>query len=220
MTMPSSLRAGFLPVRGGCARPRCLWVYGPVWSAGTIHGLAQYHRVSGFEPAVDLAGRLTRYLVHHGRYYGPDGEFLPNYGGQGEMDEGWARDGQGFNPGPPPVNNLIHFQHHMVPLLGTLDHALAVGDANLADFVRHSFEWARTKGNALLGYFPENIDNYAELETSELCEVAGMIGLALKLSAAGWAITGTTPTAGSAICSPKGSYFDRNGFTTVPKGEW
>ncbi len=159
-----------------------------VWASlvgWTIHGLAQYHRVSGFEPAVDLASRLTRYLVHHGRYYGPDGEFLPNYGGQGEMDEGWARDSQGFNPGPPPVNNLIHFQHHMVPLLGTLDHALAVGDANLADFVRHSFEWARTKGNALLGYFPENIDNYAELETSELCEVAGMIGLALKLSAAG-----------------------------------
>ena len=91
----------------------------------------------------------------------------------------------GFEPGPPPVNNLIHFQHHMVPLLGILDLALAVGNTEMADFVRRSFEWAMTKGDITVGYFAENIDNNRQLETSELCEVAGMIGLALKLSASG-----------------------------------
>jgi len=158
-----------------------------IWSSlvgWTIQGLAQYHRVSGYEPAIDLAGKLARYLVHHGRYYGKNGEFLPNYAGEdgGRVDE---KDGiQGFEPGPVEWKKYIHFQHHMVPLLGTLDHALAVGDQELAEFVRKAFEWAKTKGNIIVGYFPENID-HDKPQMSELCEVGGMIGLALKFSVGG-----------------------------------
>ena len=164
------------------AAPVGVWASLAGW---TIQGLAQYHRAGGSERAADLAGKLARYLVHHGKYYSEDGAFLPNYAGVGEMEDGWQRDEQGFNPGPPPVNNLIHFHHHTLGLLGLLDHALAVSNHNLADFVRRSFEWARSKGDVLVGYFPENIDNATELETSELCEVADMIALAIKLSAAG-----------------------------------
>lgn len=145
----------------------------------TIQGLAQYHRVSHYEPAEELAGRLSRYVVSHGRYFGPNGEFLPNNTGNESLNE------KTFHKGPPPVSHRIHFQHHAVPLLGVLDHALSVKDDELTDFVNKSFLWARSKGHTLLGYFPENIDNVDELETSETCEVAGMIGLALKLSAAG-----------------------------------
>ena len=158
-----------------------------IWSSlvgWTIQGLAQYHRASGYEPAVDLANKLARYLVRYGRYYGPHGEFLPNYAGEdggGEPD----RDGrQGFEPGPVDWKRYIHFQHHMVPLLGLIDHAVAAGDRELAEFVRAAFEWARGKGDPVVGYFPENID-HDEPQGSELCEVAGMTGLALKLSAAG-----------------------------------
>ncbi len=158
-----------------------------IWSSlvgWTIQGLAQYHRVSGYEPAVELAAKLSRYLVRHGRYYGPNGEFLPNYA----ADDGGAvpdREGfQGFEPGPVDWRRHIHFQHHMVPLLGLADHALATGDGNLAEFVRSAFEWALGKGNELVGYFPENIDD-EDPQGSELCAVAGMTGLALKLSAAG-----------------------------------
>jgi hypothetical protein len=158
-----------------------------IWSSlvgWTIQGLAQYHRASAYEPAIKLAGQLARYLVYHGRYYGAKGQFLPNYAGE---DGGRVPDKAGvpgFDPGPAAWKQYIHFQHHMVPLLGTLDHALAVGDRNLAEFVREAFQWAKTKGNTLVGYFPENIDR-PDVQTSELCEVAGMIGLALKLSAAG-----------------------------------
>jgi hypothetical protein len=158
-----------------------------IWSSlvgWTIQGLAQYHRVSAYEPAITLAAKLSRYLVRHGRYYGPHGEFLPNYAG----DDGGVvsdRDGvPGFGPGPTVWKEYIHFQHHTVPLLGLLDYALAAGDHEAAEFVRQAFEWARARGNTLVGYFPENID-HAEWEGSETCEVAGMIGLALKLSAAG-----------------------------------
>jgi hypothetical protein len=159
-----------------------------IWSSlvgWTIQGLAQYHRASGYQPACDLAGKLARYLVYHGRFYGPKGEFLPNYAGE---DGGRVADKPGipgFDPGLIEWKEYIHFQHHMVPLLGTLDHALAVGDRELAEFVRQGFEWGRTKGNVLVGYFPENIDRVRDRQTSELCEVAGMIGLAVKLSDAG-----------------------------------
>lgn len=178
-------QGAFLPNK---KRPRKAAIPQGVWASlvgWTIQGLAQYHRISGYLPAVDLAGKLARYVIHHGKYYGPNGEFLPGWPGHGRKAKGWSHDEQGFEPGPPPVNNEIHFQHHMIPLLGVLDHALAAGDRELAEFVRQSFEWARGKGDALTGYFPENIDNYNHLETSELCEVAGMIGLAVKLSAAG-----------------------------------
>jgi len=164
------------------ATPVGIWASLVGW---TIQGLAQYHRVSGYEPAITLAAKLARYLVHHGRYYGPEGEFLPNYAGQ---DGGQVPDRPGvpgFDPGPAAWREYIHFQHHMVPLLGMLDHALAVGDGELADFVRRAFEWARTRGNPLVGYFPENIDRVHDRQSSELCEVAGMIALALKLSEAG-----------------------------------
>lgn len=157
-----------------------------IWSSlvgWTIQGLAQYHRVSGYEPAVDLASRLARYLVYHGRYYGPNGEFLPNYAGEDGGRVATREGVQGFEPGPVEWKKHIHFQHHMVPLLGTLDHALAVGDREMAEFVRKAFEWAKTKGNVVVGYFPENID-HEKPQMSEMCEVAGMTGLALKLSAA------------------------------------
>ncbi|MFH1570640.1 MAG: hypothetical protein ABIL09_21800 [Gemmatimonadota bacterium] len=158
-----------------------------IWSSlvgWTIQGLAQYHRASGYEPAVELAAKLSRYLVRHGRYYGPSGEFLPNYAGEdgGRVAD---RDGiQGFEPGPVEWKRYVHFQHHMVPLLGLADHALAAGDRELAEFARAAFEWARGKGDPVVGYFPENI-GHEEPQGSELCEVAGMTGLALKLSAGG-----------------------------------
>ena len=158
-----------------------------IWSSlvgWTIQGLAQYHRASGYEPAVSLAGKLARYLVQHGRYYGPNGEFLPNFAGEDGGREPDRPERQGFQPGPEAWKKYIHFQHHMVPLLGLIDHALTVGDQELAEFVRSAFEWARGKGDTLVGYFPENIVHH-QPQGSELCEVAGMTGLAIKLSAAG-----------------------------------
>ena len=175
---------GFVP---DGPRPRDAEVPTGIWSslAGwTTQGLAHFYRASGHEPARELAGKLSRYIRHHGVYYGPNGEFLPNYapveGQAGVRAEGVHP----FDPGPPPDNNRTHFQHHMIPLLGMLDYALAAGDAEMEEFVRVSFEWAKGKGETSVGYFPENIDN-TEYEGSETCEVAGMIGLALKLSQAG-----------------------------------
>jgi len=175
-------QGGFVP---NGPRPRSaelpigIWASLPGW---TTQGLTHFFRATGYEPAGDLAGRLARYIAYHGLYYGPEGEFLPEYTRPRSSVRSPATE-HPFDPGPW-VENHIHFQHHMVPLLGILEYALAAEDADLADFVRKSFEWGRSKGETTVGYFPENVEN-TEYEGSESCEVAGMIGLALKLSAAG-----------------------------------
>ncbi|OFX13927.1 MAG: hypothetical protein A2Z18_08570 [Armatimonadetes bacterium RBG_16_58_9] len=145
----------------------------------TTQGLAQYYRATGYEPARELAGKLARYLIYHGKYYGPNGEFLPNNTGYEDRLEEMAK------LTIPGMSTRIHFQHHTVPLLGMLDYALATGDGDVSEFVRKSFEWAKKQGIDLVGYFPENIGDPNEMEAAETCQLAGMIGLALKLSAAG-----------------------------------
>jgi len=178
-------QGGFVP---GGPRPREAELPTGIWSslAGwTTQGLAQFYQATGYELAGVLAGKLARYIRHHGRYYDPSGELMPDH--PGRSPEASHRDGvHPFDPGPNPelYRKKAHFQHHMVPLLGLLDYALAAGDGDMAAFVRQSFEWARGKGEATVGYFPEHIDK-TELEFSEICEVAGMIGLAVKLSHAG-----------------------------------
>lgn len=165
----------YVPGPNGPRHARVAWKPFGVFSSlfgWCIAGLAQFHRASGYEPAVDLAEKLSRFLAFHGAYFGPNGEFLPDNGGRQ-----WA--------GPPRATHRTHFQHHATPLLGIADHAIAAGSKELQEFVIKAFEWAKGKGCDLVGYFPENIDENPELECSETCEVAAMIGLALKLSAAG-----------------------------------
>ena len=178
-------QGAFIP---GGSRPKTaempigIWASLPGW---TTQGLAHFFQHSGYEVAGNLAGRLARYIAYHGVYYGPNGEFL--------VDDPIPPKSQmplpehPFNPTneneEPLFANRIHFQHHTVPLLGILDYAIAAGDGNLSDFVRMSFEWAKTKGETTVGYFPENI-NSQWFEGSETCQLAGMIGIALKLSAA------------------------------------
>ena len=83
-----------------------------------------------------------------------------------------------------------------------LEYALPAQDQDLLDFIRTSFEWARAQGEQTLikpstplraaeyqaqwhlGYFPENLSALCH-EQAESCEVADMIGIGLKLSAAG-----------------------------------
>ena len=127
-----------------------------------MHGLTQYYSVSGYEPAKVLAGKIIRSLKNHCGFYDADGRFIHAYD---------------TNPG-------AHFHAHTIDLLGMLDYALATVDIEYKDFIIKSFEWAKTQGCSLTGFFPEYIK--PDYPTSEICEVADMIALALKLSAAGW----------------------------------
>jgi hypothetical protein len=137
-----------------------------VWSslAGfLIQGLVKVYRVLGYEPAIELAGRLCRYLKDHGQYHGADGSFLPNFADKSPQ---------------------AHFMHHTVGLLGMLEYGMVSGDEEIIEFAHKGFQYGLAHGDTLIGYFPENI-NAPQLEHSEICEVAYMIALALKLTEAG-----------------------------------
>ena len=145
-------------------------------SSRVPHGLVHAYRLLGYEPALSLAGKVNNFLRRY--YYGPDGSFLRT----------------------PDDPMMAHFHAHSNGLLAMEEYAETACDEELMAFVVRSFEYARTlganlvpgeiydydgtPGTGLVGYFPEHV-NSPEWEGSEICEVADMIALALKLSEAG-----------------------------------
>lgn len=127
-----------------------------------IQGLANHAKHTGFEPALELAGKLSRWVLEDSNHFDADGRFLEEY---------------------PGVRH-VHFHGHTMVLLALLDYGLAAGDQSAVDFAHRGFRYALTQGECLLGYFPEWL-NVERVQTLELCELADMIALALKLSAAG-----------------------------------
>jgi len=120
--------------------------------------LGRVWRLTGYEPARILGERIARYVMHHMEYWGADGEFLAER----------------------------HFHAHTIYLLSLLEFATATGDRDAVEFVRRGYEWAKTTaaGSAdVVGFFPEVAN--AEWPSAESCEIADMICLALRLSAAG-----------------------------------
>ena len=122
-------------------------------------GLVYAYRLLGYEPALLLAGRLATYLREE--YFLPDGTFLHN---------------QRLR-----TRRRVHFHCHTASLLAMLEYAHETGDADLLEFVCSSYRYAKSQGETLTGFFPEMLHSVEE-ENSELCEVADMIALALKLS--------------------------------------
>ena len=127
-------------------------------------GLVHAYRETGYEPAVDLAGKLIRYMLDELHYIGEDGSYTP---GHRAALKGWA-----------------HFHMHTYALLSMLEYARVTGDVGLLELVRKGYEYGKANGDTMLGYFPENLGSW-QLEHSELCEVADMIALGLKLTEAG-----------------------------------
>ncbi len=137
----------------------------PLFSSAISHGAAMYYRLTGYEPAIELAGRLARGLYKHGKSYDEEGRFLYN-----------------------------HFHHSIYGLIGMLEYALAADDEELIQFVQRGYEYGKAVGEPAVGFFPErpgvpgpdwDAPENRRNVTCETCEVADMIVLALKLTNAG-----------------------------------
>ena len=142
---------------------------GSIACGRTIQGLAQYHRAVGYGPASVLAAKLSKQVKDHSGFFDAEGRFVFD-----------SRRRKRFT-GASDLGG--HFHAHTIALLSMLEHALTVDDRELIEFVRRSYEWARTQGSSLVGFFPENIAPF--YPTSEICEVADMLALAVKLNEAG-----------------------------------
>lgn len=143
-----------------------------------IRGLSKYYRVSGYKPAKEFAGKLVNFLKDHGGVLDEQARFMADYTWkytEAMRVDGWTLAEEGQLGGT--------FHRHAYCLLSILEYALATDDRDLMDFVKKGYEFAKTQGCRLVGFFPEIIAPY--YPTAETCEAADMITLALKLSEAG-----------------------------------
>ena len=133
-----------------------------------VMGLVHVYRQTGYERAIELSGKLIRYLLDELHYFGSDGSFTPDRPPDHR----------------PPRTTSAHFHMHTYSLLAMLEFARLTGDAGLLELVSKGYEYGKANGDTLLGYYPENLGS-SDFETSELCEVADMIAIGLKLTEAG-----------------------------------
>ena len=142
-------------------------------SALLIQSLAQYYKVTGYKPAIDLAGKLTRYIRLHAQHFERDGRPLV-----GDADRSWWHH---LN-----IDNVRYGGHghaHGAGLLSVLEYASAVNDTEALAFVQTGYEWMRANGSSLTGFFPEAF--FPGYDRSESCINADMVAMALKLTDAG-----------------------------------
>jgi hypothetical protein len=132
------------------------------YHAWAIQGLANYYRHTGYPPALELAARLSRWVREDSHHFAEDGRFLEEY---------------------PGVRH-VHFHGHTMVLLALLDCGVIAGDPEAVGFARRGFEYGLTQGECLLGYFQEWL-NVDRPQTLEVCELADMLALAVKLSLCG-----------------------------------
>ena len=142
-------------------------------SARMIQGLSQYYAATGFEPARELAAKLTRYIRYHAQYYEAGGPPLV-----GPDERNWFRSYDIAN-----IREGGHGHAHGVGLVSVLEYAVAVNDPDTLAFVRSAYEWMKANGNSRVGFFPEIF--VPKYDRCEADTIADMIAMAVKLTVAG-----------------------------------
>jgi len=143
--------------------------HGQFWLS---HGLSTFHRMTGFQPARDLARKLAKFFqLGHSGFVGPQGEFRNSHANTKGGD--WKGE--------------THFHTNTGIRMAMLDAGLQSGDRPLIEMARRGYEFGRAHGDALSGFFPEmlNVAPGAYGNTCELCCTADMLYLALRQSVSG-----------------------------------
>jgi hypothetical protein len=147
-----------LPVVKPPAKPTATRAAMAGWVA---EGLAQCARFLGFREAGEMAARLLRYILRDSGYFLADGSFSNETNFQ-----------------------MAHFHAHSIQIMAALEVYQAIGDEELLNLAKKAYSYAVRHGDPLVGFFPEFIGEKGG-EASEICEVADMITIALKLSMLG-----------------------------------
>ena len=141
--------------------------WGAGWHAWNLQGATHLYRVSGSPAALNHAAELARYLKDYGQVLDTDGHFLARH--------------------PPTGGPTLHFHHNANTLVALSEYALATGAEECAAFARQGYEYARSTGSPLVGFFSEYLDwrDHRPNDGCEGCCIADMILLALTLTLAG-----------------------------------
>ena len=144
----------------------------------TLQGATQFYNATGSEIALELAGKLARYLKDHAEVFDAEGRFL-------------ARHDASIPLSPEsPLGPALHFHHNGNAMDALAEYALATGDAEFTEFVKKSYHYARSLNDSspLVGFFPEYIEDWPDergVVDSEGCCVVDMLLTALWLTKAG-----------------------------------
>ena len=132
-----------------------------IYSVGsTGHGAGLLYRLTGYEPALELARGLARWAL--ARVFTRE-------------DGRW---------------DVYHFHHSLYALMAVCEYGILADDRQILERVDACFRWAREMGDPLIGFYAEHMpgsDGYLSRQgnTVEICEVADMVWLALYLTRAG-----------------------------------
>lgn len=160
-TAPADADEPCEPIAGGSLADNGDPVFRLIYNVGALgHGAALFARITGYEPALELAGGLARWAV---------ARVFKNKSGRYDF---W------------------HFHHGLYALMAVTEYAVAANDRVMLQRADACYRWAREMGDPLTGYFAEFMpgsDLYLKRRgnTVEICEVADMVWLALTLTRAG-----------------------------------
>lgn len=133
-----------------------------------IMGMVQCYRVLDNAKALEMAEKMTNYVLSRSDLYDQYG----HYKTRKELKK------QDY------MANLYgsHFHIALYGLLGPLEYAILTDNKPLMQYIRGIYEFSRTTGYPPIGYFPEYYDLN---DRSESSSIADMIAVAVKLSRAG-----------------------------------
>ena len=190
----------YYPEKGGwsepCTYPRSGWLNtdeaedeteggeGSVTSfhGHQIYGAMQWYAASGDATALDLAGRLSRYVMKSKFWGGVPGAFDP-YGKAGHIAS--RLPDPPYTAGAELGHWFSHFHARCITLRGLLEFGRGVGDGRVLEFVRRAYEFSLTQGIPRLGWVncwpaSKNLDNQCES-----CALGDLVALGIRLSDAG-----------------------------------
>ena len=133
-------------------------------------GAGRYYAVTGYPPALELAKGAATYLKDHAKLVDDDGKW-----------HGW------------------HFHIVAAGLLGVLEYATAANDREVLEWVQRSYEYGKSIGDPMLGFFAgipgcercefnpnaEECGRDHQRTEVEPCSISDMLLIALKLTHAG-----------------------------------
>jgi hypothetical protein len=129
-----------------------------VYHQGPIRALSRWHAMTGDSKALEMAGKLVRYVTR-GKYWGTPFD--------------WPRNRDSRIIGSDHAHFTGHFHGHAAMLLALAEYARTVNDAGLKEFVRSGYEYLRSFGIGRIGLLGES------------CTISDMIAVAIRLSEGG-----------------------------------
>jgi hypothetical protein len=140
-----------------------------------MRGLARWYEVSGDKQALDLAERLTRFLLKPSMWGTKEGPTMSVAAEHGL----WSG----------------HFHSHTMGMMGLLEYANVTNNTSLQRMVASFYEWSRNFGISRIGFFPAMVNRLDVIQKAnepqgigqvdEGCAIADMIWLAATLSETG-----------------------------------